>query len=304
MRLYFTGAQSYLSKQNSSALSLGGYPSSSQLPVEGIDKLFGSISQQDLLQGGTSVKAVVLQNNTDAEIAGGEIFYKNTSQFPISSYRVALVALTYDPTCDEYSMEKISNPLDKPLHAMFVDCNGEENSLSLPSIPINRYVGIWIERRINAIKGKESLSDDFLLNAFNVEKINHVAQYKFVSNAVGQYFTLDTLENQYVIWFDDGSGIFPQLAGNYELVIVKGVSEFDSLADVALKVANKISTIIESRGEVATLLAGNAITITNNKPGKVQPATVSSSDIEYQVVTEGLSDSVENLEAVELIIEY
>ena len=62
MRLFYTGATEYLEPQNSPRLSIGGFVSSSPLPNDILNGIFGSISDYKAVNGLKEVRGVVLKN--------------------------------------------------------------------------------------------------------------------------------------------------------------------------------------------------------------------------------------------------
>jgi len=264
MKLYFTGADGFGDEQSSSLLSLGGYPSASQVPAAGIDKIFGGISQRDLRNGSVITKAVVLKNTTATDpVTGAKIYYNNNSDFPVANYRFAIVTLALDD-CGKAIMEEIANPFDKPNSAVFVDAKGLSNALTFPDIPADSYVGIWIERSINVLKGKESLSCDFLLAGYDVVPEANQSTIQFLDPALlaGEYFTIDTRVNKYVIWFNDGVAAMPAITSSYELLIIAYAVGSETADTLAAKVNTKLQEIPVPRGEMISTVATDTVTVT------------------------------------------
>ena len=306
MKLYFTGADAFEDPQASSLLSLGGFPSSSPVPAEGIDKIFGGISQTDLRKGSVLVKAVVIKNETATDpVTGATIHYLNNSQFPVANYRIAIVTLPVD-SCGKQIMESIPNTFARPVDAVFVDARGVSNQLTFPDIAIDEYMGIWIERSINTAKGNEALSCDFLLAAHDVTPVNNIQTVTIISGpaTAGHYFTVDTIFNRYVVWFSDGVAPIPDIASSYELLIVTHVGAGETPATLAAKINTKLQEIPEVRGEITSTVLTSVVTITNLSPGAIATPIVSDSNIVLATTVVGLSDNLEKIEDVELIITY
>ena len=302
MKLYYTGADGFEQAQTSSLLSLGGYPSSSQLP-QGIDKLFGSISQKDLREGSVITKALSLKNQTGELVSGAKIYYKNDSEFPVASYRMAIVIMGADD-CSKSIMEKIANASDSPVDAIFIDNVGSDNALTFPDLAIDQHIGVWIERRVNNIKGQESISCEFLLNAFDAVETEHVSTITLTDASIGgEYFTIDTISNKYVVWFSDGVATMPTIANSYELLIISFAGT-ETASELATKVNDKLKSIVEFRGEILSEVSTNIVTITNKTLGAPADSIVSVAAIEYAITTQGVSNNVEDLEDVEFILEY
>lgn len=302
MRLYFTGGTSPSQQQKIPSLSLGGFPSLSPIPNQGIDVLFGSISQQELREGSVITKAVVLKNETQSAVNGASIFYENTSQDAVVRYRMALVQLSID-SCGKPVMERIENGFARPNQAIFIDNKLESNALTFPEIPIGGYVGIWIERTVNAIKGSKQLECDFLFDKFSGVALNASSIITITStNILGQYFTIDTVATKYVVWFDDGAQTLPELANSMELIRVS-VSVGDTVDQIIQSVVDRLQEVIEDREEAIINTITNQITISNQVSGKIGSIYTSTDQIQGSIV-QGKSSDTETIEDVKLIINY
>jgi len=306
MKLYFTGAAVYEDPQSSSLLSLGGYPSSSPVPRIGLNKLFGPISQKDLREGAISTKAVVLKNETGAQVAGATIHYENDSQFPVTSFRMALVTLAVD-SCGKLSMEKIVTPQDSPISALFIDNLNVGNALTIPTMEIDDYIGIWIERTVNKATGTQLLDCDYLLEAFDDaegDKVAHVVDVTVNNVALeDEHFTFDTIDEKYVVWLQDALPA-PAITSTCQTLIVPLNTGSETLDTIAAKIESKLSSIVVPKGTITVAVANNVVTITNIIPGKVSTPIESSVNVTSAVTTQGVSNQVEITEAVNTLINY
>jgi hypothetical protein len=306
MKLYFTGPAVHEDPQPSSLLSLGGYPSSSPVPRIGLNKLFGPISQKDLNVGGKSTKAVVLKNETGNAVVGAMIYYTNDSQSPVTNFKIALVTLATD-SCGKLSMESITSPQDTPASGIFIDSLGSTNALTLPDIVAGEYLGIWIERSINPIKGQQQLTCEYLLDAHIAATTENVAHIVDISidalTAADEYFTFDTIQGQYVVWLKDALTVIPSIASSHELLIVD-VSGLGTVNLIASAINDKLQQIVVPRGEITSTVTNNIVTITNIQSGKVSTPFTSTGDVTLAVTAQGTTNSVEVVEDTSLVITY
>lgn len=302
MRLYYTGNRQAGKPQATPTLSLGGYPSTSLVPSQGVNKIFGSISQKQLYNGGKSVRALVLKNETQAIVSGASIYYQINSQSPISSYRIGIVTLAPDSCGDDY-MEIIESQ-SSPIDAVLINAKGSSNALSIPDIEAGDYVGIWIERSIDTIKSKKELDCDVLLERFeNSDILNTVSDMTVTLSAVpsaGSYFTIDTVLNKYMIWFTDGNTEVPQLANTYELLPITIAG--DTVGTVIDKIYNKITELIVYKEEVTIEKTSTSVTITNTSIGPTIQSQSQGGSIAIQT-NQGVG-SIDQQEDVDLIISY
>lgn len=304
MRIYYTGSEKEGLPQENPALSLGGYVSGSLLPNGAINNLFGGISQYGKEKMIRQVRAVVLKNESGVNV-DASIWYDNVSVEPITNYRLAFVALASDD-CGWF-MEAIDAGDALPINAVFINPKTSINSVTLPTIPTDGYIGIWVERTYNEKAIADSQTCQALLEKFKSENEYQVSSMQFtadVSDSLdGTSFNLDTVKGKYMFWFTTGAGALQPATSNREVIRVTVPT--DASADaVAMAVNGQIELLLLGNGEISSTIDTNTVTITSSLFGSFPiPADVDSGMIPL-LTTAGTFNGLETLENMELSISY
>lgn len=130
MMIYLTGATSSLAKsqenpQTDSALSLGGYISSSPVPNAAINVLFDAVSSYTLDKRLKETIAIGLINKFDTSVENVELKIV-TEQENEAEFRIAAVSVG-----ENYSMEHIANRYQEPMIGEFHDASFHRASVDL-----------------------------------------------------------------------------------------------------------------------------------------------------------------------------
>lgn len=299
MKLYYTGANTFLATQENPLLSVGGYISSSPVASGGLSTLFGGISQQAMKNGAVETRGVALKNETGAN-QSVVVYYDNISKEPLSSFKMALVQPGKDD-CDDFYLEKIASVYSKPINGIFVDNRGESNGVRFDLGP-GVYMGIWIQRIVNQYQGTKSLSCDSMIEAFTSEDKQQVFDVVFGDSAVaGTYWTFGTANSRMYVWYDDGVEN-PVLLQDREGVRV-AIQSGDDEVTIAHKTFQTLKSTVEARGEITVSENGSTITISQNQSGKMENPIPETSPITI-VSTQGSSAEQETTENLEITIEY
>lgn len=304
MKLYFTGTQKEGDRQTEPRLSVGHYISGSEISNAVINNLFGEISQYTLEKQVTEYRAIALKNTTNAIVTQAKLFYDNISNNPLTNIRMAIVLLAQD-SCGWY-MERIMNIDAKPINAIFVDNRGIDNAIDLPSINMDEYIGIWIERSFNTTAVQNELSCETLITAFQTTPTEQISTIETIADIAGSlentYWLLDTPKNKFYIYYSLGSGMMPSVPNREPIKIL--IASGDSDIDIATKTTTQLNNILTPRGELTAISVGNLITITNILPGEVPvPKDISSSFI-MNTITVGAYGGMEKVEDIALTISW
>ncbi len=305
MRLFFTGASSFLASQPSPRLSLGGFISNSPVPNDVLNGIFGSISDRQGNNGLKETFGFALRNETGGTITTGTLWYVNNSTSPISNLRMAVVAVGTD-SCGDIFIEQIQSSLASPLNAVFTDNNGQANAISLPSIDDNAYLGIWIERSINPVQFKQAFECENLYNTHVADPLPQIVSITTVadlSNSLnGAYWFLNTPLEQFYIWYDTGTGVNPNIAGREGIRV--SIATDDVANDVASKTSSQLNAILQPRGVVTSTVQTNIITITNSLNGPSPAPTPENSNFLTSITQTGVVNTLEQIEDLDLFIDY
>lgn len=301
MRLFLTGSLKYNTPQPDPLLSLGGYLSSSPLSNNTLNNLFGAISQSTLQAPKKEYRAVILRNETGTALTNIDLFYENFSNQPLVTLRMALVTLAADG-CGGFEMESINGINSSPLSATFKNNLGENNALSIPSLPINGLIGLWIERSFNVTAIKSALSCETLLANYDIVDVNQVSTIQTVADVADSlnetYFFLDTTNDHYYVWLDTGAGDDPLILGREGIRV--SVTTNDSASNVASKIAAQLILLVDSRGDVITTVDSSTITVTQQLPGSLPSPTAQTSGFTTAIITQGTNGGAELIEDIGL----
>ena len=94
MKLYYTTLEKSMAEQQNPSKSLGGYQSSSEVLNDVMGNLFSDISLNMMKDGKSTFRAIVLMNDSDAEL-------KNVTDFDISVKNKSVFAKFTVVTADE-----------------------------------------------------------------------------------------------------------------------------------------------------------------------------------------------------------
>jgi|GEM_PF-4318764 len=147
MRLYFTGAQAYQAAQPQPEAALGGYPSSSLVPNDALEAVFGSVSpyaRQNLQQ---QVRCLALLNETPAPVGQLRLTLEEHPELAallgadgqaLLELEVGLALPNVDVNGNPY-FEQIPEGSAAPYYASF----GADVQLATPLQP-GHYVAVWL----------------------------------------------------------------------------------------------------------------------------------------------------------------
>lgn len=168
LKLLYSGSK--IPNGSSEALSsLGGYPSNIEIQNNLIGNLFGDLSRYIIGLNRDEVRAIVVKNEGDSTLTGVKVWVEypddgesEPTQTNDCTLQVAVSALTVDDCGDTKFAQSVSNPFASPYGIIFVDAETEANALSLPDIPSQGMVGLWIKRRLKS-STLQPLSEENLL---------------------------------------------------------------------------------------------------------------------------------------------
>lgn len=145
MILLYTGAKEPDTKQNDPKLSLGGYKSSTIVPLNKINSLFSDLSYLSKQHNTEITRGFVLENNSQEDYFDLNLGYEyDQTDYKI---KVAIVSLI-EP--EFVQMECIENQISTPDYANFIEANVNvglniDNSINLGDLKVGERLGIWIK---------------------------------------------------------------------------------------------------------------------------------------------------------------
>lgn len=156
--LYYTGAIQHNAIQEDPSKSLGGYISSSLVPNDVLNNLFGTIDYSTLVNQTKETRVIAFLNTTGGTINTFSI-YTNTPIDSFSKLKVGLILNEIDETCNIPYFEQLPNRNSTPLYVQVIDAEGQENAIEINNVPVNNYVGIFLQREI-IVENNDELNDD------------------------------------------------------------------------------------------------------------------------------------------------
>lgn len=308
MRLFFTGAKTFLAEQANPNLSLGGFVSSSPVPFDQLDGVFGGVSDYEAANGNREVRCFVLKNESGGLVSGATVWYESAAVNAIFSYRMAIVAVGTND-CSEFFTEKIANGQTLPLNATFTDNRDQANALTFPDVADGAYVALWVERVTNSYAFQESMSCDNLYTLFQADPLPQIQTVQTVADVTDSlndtYWVLNTIDRSFYLWYDTGAGTDPAIAGKEGIRVV--IATDDDAPTVASKTQAQIQAILTPRGEVtATVDPDNldTIIVTNIQDGPCLDSSAGTSGFTITVTQEGAANSQELVESTNFFIAY
>lgn len=145
MDILYTGAATFLEKQEDPSISLGGYISSTSVPNDFLSNLFGEISKLSASQGKRVIRAIAFKNDTASTITSVKVYVAPEDDEPAASFKLGFQVPVLDE-CGDLVIEQLPNESSSPLNVDMVDATGPGKAIDLPDIEAGKYVGIYIQR--------------------------------------------------------------------------------------------------------------------------------------------------------------
>ena len=146
MTLYYTTSAGENEEQYLPQNSLGGYKSSTPVKNDYFDNIFGEISVLTINQNRDNYIALVLENETGADITNVEVWFE-TNEGCYSNFQVAAVEMVADKN-GILKMERIREMYNKPFNGTFVSTDVDTKAL-IGDLAIGERVGIWLRRSLD-----------------------------------------------------------------------------------------------------------------------------------------------------------
>lgn len=169
MKLYYTVSSGYLNSQTNFVNSLGGYPSSTEVPNDIFDNLFDELSLLEVKDAKTQYKAIVLKNDSDKKISNVELWF-DFSEENVCRYQIGAILLSED---NEYLMEQIPSTYSKPYSIQFVDATVDDKAV-VGTLQPGQMIGLWLSRTID----KEKAITEY--NNVAEPDPNHLSRYRAI----------------------------------------------------------------------------------------------------------------------------
>lgn len=93
LKLYYTVSSGYLDIQGNYINSLGGFPSSTEVPNDVFDNLFDEISLSEIKDVKTQYRAIIIKNESEEIIENIELWFEKKDS-NICSYQIGATLLS------------------------------------------------------------------------------------------------------------------------------------------------------------------------------------------------------------------
>lgn len=152
--LLYTGAIQNEAIQQDASKSLGGWVSSSQIQNNVIHNLFSKIDYNQVKNDLKPIRVVAFKNTTGSIITSLKVWIEHEAT-AFATYKIGLVLNSIETTCNHPYFEQIQNQYAEPFYCQLLNCETELNAIELTNIPIDQFVGIFVQRNLIAINNED-----------------------------------------------------------------------------------------------------------------------------------------------------
>lgn len=154
LKLYYTVSSGYLDIQNNYINSLGGFPSSTEIPNDVFDNLFDEISISEIKDTKTQYRAIVIKNEGESVLKNVELWFEKKDS-NICFYQIGATLLSND---EQPFMEQTPSIYSKPLYTQLFDATVDAK-VSVGDIQPNQMIGLWLSRTVDKEKALEEYNN-------------------------------------------------------------------------------------------------------------------------------------------------
>lgn len=154
LKLYYTVSSGYLDIQGNYINSLGGFPSSTEVPNDVFDNLFDEISLSEIKDVKTQYRAIIIKNESEEIIENIELWFEKKDS-NICSYQIGATLLSND---EQPFMEHIPSVYSKPLYTQLYDAT-VDSKVSIGNLNPGQMIGLWLSRTVDKEKALEEYNN-------------------------------------------------------------------------------------------------------------------------------------------------
>lgn len=154
LKLYYTVSSGYLDIQGNYINSLGGFPSSTEVPNDVFDNLFDEISLSEIKDVKTQYRAIIIKNESEEIIENIELWFEKKDS-NICSYQIGATLLSND---EQPFMEHIPSVYSKPLYTQLYDAT-VDSKVSIGNLNPGQMIGLWLLRTVDKEKALEEYNN-------------------------------------------------------------------------------------------------------------------------------------------------
>lgn len=154
LKLYYTVSSGYLDIQGNYINSLGGFPSSTEVPNDVFDNLFDEISLSEIKNVKTQYRAIVIKNEGEEIVENIELWFEKKDS-NICSYQIGATLFSND---EQPFMEHIPSVYSKPLYTQLYDAT-IDSKVSIGNLNPGQMIGLWLSRTVDKEKALEEYNN-------------------------------------------------------------------------------------------------------------------------------------------------
>lgn len=154
LKLYYTVSSGYLDIQGNYINSLGGFPSSTEVPNDVFDNLFDEISLSEIKDVKTQYRAIIIKNESEEIIENIELWFEKKDS-NICSYQIGATLLSND---EQPFMEHIPSVYSKPLYTQLYGAT-VDSKVSIGNLNPGQMIGLWLSRTVDKEKALEEYNN-------------------------------------------------------------------------------------------------------------------------------------------------
>lgn len=154
LKLYYTVSSGYLDIQGNYINSLGGFPSSTEVPNDVFDNLFDEISLSEIKDVKTQYRAIIVKNESEEVIENIELWFEKKDS-NICSYQIGATLLSND---EQPFMEHIPSVYSRPLYTQLYDAT-VDSKVSIGNLNPGQMIGLWLSRTVDKEKALEEYNN-------------------------------------------------------------------------------------------------------------------------------------------------
>lgn len=154
LKLYYTVSSGYLDIQGNYINSLGGFPSSTEVPNDVFDNLFDEISLSEIKDVKTQYRAIIIKNESEEIIENIELWFEKKDS-NICSYQIGATLLSNN---EQSFMEHIPSVYSKPLYTQLYDAT-VDSKVSIGNLNPGQMIGLWLSRTVDKEKALEEYNN-------------------------------------------------------------------------------------------------------------------------------------------------
>jgi hypothetical protein len=154
LKLYYTVSSGYLDIQGNYINSLGGFPSSTEVPNDVFDNLFDEISLSEIKDVKTQYRAIIIKNESEEIIENIELWFEKKDS-NICSYQIGATLLSND---EQPFIEHIPSVYSKPLYTQLYDAT-VDSKVSIGNLNPGQMIGLWLSRTVDKEKALEEYNN-------------------------------------------------------------------------------------------------------------------------------------------------